>query len=99
MGQEREQLATLLRSQADTLECWETAELHLLEGAVRRHLAGLGVEPGPDIAVALMAVATLLTDRAPEWGGHERDALAEVALLGLRLLEGADPEDGAQPGA
>ena len=87
MGEERERLATLLRSQAEALECWETAELHLLEHAVRDHLAELGIEATPDVAVALMAVATLLTDRTPEWGGHARDALAEVAQVGLRLLE------------
>lgn len=90
MGNEREQLATLLRTQAAALECWEVAELHLLQKAVRRHLQELGIDAGADLAVALMAIATLLTDRAPEWGGHERDALAEIAQLGLRLLEDDD---------
>lgn len=87
MGNEREQLATLMRTQAAALECWEIAELHLLERAVRRHLSELGVEASPELAVGMMAVATLLIDRAPGWGGHARDALAEIAQLGLRLLE------------
>lgn len=95
MGDEREQLATLLRTQAQALECWETAELHLLEKAVRQHLGELGIVADADLAVALMAVAALLTDRAPEWGGNARDALAEVAQLGLRLLEGDDGADDA----
>ena len=88
MGNERNDLATLLRRQAASLECWELAELHLLEQAVREKLAELDIQPTADLATALMAVATLLTDRAPEWGGHARDALAEVAQVGLRLLEG-----------
>ncbi len=33
-----------------------------------------------------MAVAYLLAERAPEWGGDQRGTLGDVAVLGLRLL-------------
>ena len=35
-----------------------------------------------------MAAAQLLAERSPEWGGDARDTLSEVAVLGLRLLNG-----------
>ena len=36
--------------------------------------------------MAFMAVAMLLAEHAPEWGGDCRDALAEIAQLGLSML-------------
>jgi hypothetical protein len=80
-------LADLVGRQAETLEVWANAELHVVEVVLRERLSLLGVEPTPDMAVALMALAQLLAERTPEWGGDARDVLAEVAVLGLRLLE------------
>jgi hypothetical protein len=85
------QLATVVRAHADEIEAWQGAELHLLEQALRERLELLGVELTPDVAVALMATATLLGEHAPEWGGDVRCSLGEIALLGLRLLEGEPP--------
>lgn len=87
----RHRLATVVRAQAGEIEAWQVAELHLLEQAFRERLASLGVEVTADAAVTLMAVATLLGEHAPEWGGDARCSLAEAALLGLRLLEAAEP--------
>ena len=87
MATDRDELATLVQAQACDLEAWQAAELHLLEQAFRDRLAALGVAVTPDVAVALMATATLLGDSVPEWGGDARCALGEVAQLGLRLLE------------
>lgn len=84
----RERLAALVRAQAAAGEPWENAEMHLLEQAVRRRLEALGVEVTPDVAVTLMATATLLGASLPEWGADARCTLAELARLGLRLLEG-----------
>ncbi len=81
------ELTTLVRGQAGAMEAWEAAELHLLQAALRARLESLGVSVTPDVAVALMATATMLGEHAPEWGGDARCALAEVALLGLELLE------------
>ncbi len=80
-------LADLVGRQADSMEVWANAELHVVEAVLRERLALLGVEPTPDMAVALMALAQLLAERTPEWGGDARDVLGEVAVLGLRLLE------------
>jgi hypothetical protein len=80
-------LADLVGRQAETLEVWANAELHVVEAVLRERLALLGVEPTPEMAVALMALAQLLAERTPEWGGDARDVLGEVAVLGLRLLE------------
>lgn len=87
MAVDRDELATLVKAQACALEAWQAAELHLLEQAIRERLAALGVALTPDVAVALMATATLLGDNVPEWGGDARCALGEVAQLGLMLLE------------
>lgn len=87
VGENRDHLATLVRAQAADLEPWQAAELHLLEQAFRERLAALNVAVTPDVAVALMATATLLGTAVPEWGGDARCALGEVAQLGLRLLE------------
>ena len=82
----RNTLTGLVQAQAGELEAWQAAELHLLECALRERLEALGVAVTPNVAVALMATATLLGDSAPEWGGSARCALGEVAQLGLRLL-------------
>ncbi|MPZ72748.1 MAG: hypothetical protein GEU74_05865 [Nitriliruptorales bacterium] len=84
---DKEQLATLVRAQACDMEAWQAAELHLLSQALRERLDALGVAVTPDVAVALMATATLLGDHAPEWGGDARCSLGELALLGLTLLD------------
>lgn len=81
-------VAALVRAQAREIDAWQAAELHLLEQALRERLAASGVEVTADVAVALMAAATLIGEYTPEWGGDARSSLAEVALLGLRLLEG-----------
>lgn len=83
----RDDLMTVVRAQADEVEPWQSAELHLLGQALRARLATVGVEATPDVAVALMAAATLLGAHAPEWGGDARCSLGELALLGLQLLE------------
>jgi hypothetical protein len=88
----RDQLTTVVRGQAGALEAWQEAELHLLEKAFRARLEALGVPPTQDVAVALMATATLLGEHAPEWGGDVRCSLAEIAMLGLRLLQDETPQ-------
>ena len=52
----------------------------------------LGVEPSPELSVALMALAMLLAERAPEWGGDCRDTLGEIAQVGLSMLVEGDAE-------
>ena len=86
MVENRDSLTLMVRAQAADLEAWQAAELHLLETAIRARLDALGVPVTPDVAVALMATATLLGDYVPEFGGDARCALGEVAQLGLRLL-------------
>lgn len=86
MAHERERLTALVRDQAAGRECWERAGAHLAEVAIRDRLTVLGIEATPDLAVALMAAAMLLCERAPEFGGDYRDALGDVALVGLSLL-------------
>jgi hypothetical protein len=83
---ERAQLETVVRAQAAEKCAWERAEMTMAEGVFRERLALLGVTPGPDIGVALMAVAMLLAEGSLEFGGDYRDALGEVAVLGLALL-------------
>ena len=68
------------------MEPWEAAELHLLETALRDRLDALGVTADCHVAVALMAVAEMLTHTTPEWGGDARTTVGEIGLLGLRLL-------------
>lgn len=83
-------LTDLVSRQAASLQCWESAELHLLEVMLRERLAALGIRPTAETGATLMAVAQLLAERAPEFGGDARDALVEVAVLGLRLLDQVD---------
>lgn len=86
MGDARAQLTELIRSQLEDRDVCEVAGTYLLEVELRERLAVLGVEPTPDLSVALMALAMLLADRAPEWGGDCRDTLGEIAQLGLSML-------------
>ena len=69
------------------VEAWQTAELHLLEQAFRRHLSDLGLEPSAEAGATLIAAALFLAGHTPEWGGDARDSLTELAALGRRLLD------------
>ena len=84
----RAELATLVRRQTAEFECWERAETVVRAGALRERLAEIGVDVTPDLAAALMAAALLLVSGSDEWGGDYRDALADLAGLGLELFEG-----------
>lgn len=86
MHSPRDDLTALVRGQAAERACWERAAAHLMESAVRARLEVLGIRPTPDLAVAMMAAAMVLAESSPEWGGDYRDALGDVALLGLGLL-------------
>lgn len=92
MAPDRIHLEAFIRALSEERTPWERAGTVLLEGALRDRLACLGIEPGPDTAVLLMALATLLADAAPEGGGTGRDILAEMAALGLALLDESGPE-------
>jgi hypothetical protein len=70
----------------DERDVCEVAGTYLLEVELRERLAVVGVEPSPDLSVALMALAMLLAEKAPEWGGDCRDTLAEIAQVGLSML-------------
>ncbi|HEX2117725.1 MAG TPA: hypothetical protein VHF91_00955 [Acidimicrobiales bacterium] len=91
VGNERTTLTDLIRSQLAERDVCDVAGTYLLEVELRERLAGLGVEPTPDVSVALMAVAMLLAEKAPEFGGDCRDALGEIAQLGLSLLVESEP--------
>jgi hypothetical protein len=97
VGDERANLTELIQAQLAARDVWEVASTHLLCVELRERLAALGVRVTPDVSVALMAVAMLLAERAPEWGGDSRDTLGEIAQLGLRLL--ADEVEGAEGGS
>ena len=86
MGDARAQLTELIRSQLEDRDVCDVAGTYLLQVELRERLAVLGVEPTPDLSVALMALAMLLAERAPEWGGDCRDTLGEIAQLGLSML-------------
>lgn len=88
-GQEgREQLATLVRLQAAETECWARAETAVRASLLRDRLDEIGVDVTPEVAASLMAAAMLLASSSDEWGGDYRDALADLAGLGLELFEG-----------
>jgi len=89
----RAQLTDLIRTQMEARDVCEVAGTHLLEVELRERLGVVGIEPSPDLSVALMALAMLLAERSPEWGGDVRDLLGEIAQLGLSLL--MDGEAGA----
>lgn len=95
MGVEQEdqlrELAELVARQAGNLDVWKDAELCVLEVLLRERLAALGIQASPDVGACMMAVAQLLSERTPEFGGDARDTLAEIAVLGLRLLDPEEP--------
>ena len=98
MPDERSNLTELIRNQLAARDVCDVASTYLLEVELRERLAALGVETTPDVSVALMAVAMLLAEKAPEWGGDCRDALGEIAQLGLSLLmDGEVDEPGTAP--
>lgn len=84
----RERLATLVRQQTAETACWARAETAVRATLLRDRLADIGVAVTPDVAVSLMAAAMLLACGSDEWGGDYRDALADLAGLGLELLDG-----------
>ena len=84
----REQLASFVREATAEVECWERAETVLRAGALRERLAEIGVAVTPDVAATLMATAMLLASGSEEWDGDYRDALGDLAALGLELFEG-----------
>jgi hypothetical protein len=86
VGDARANLTDLIRNQLAERDVCDVAGTYLLEVELRERLAALGVEPTPDVSVALMAVAMLLAEKSPEFGGDARDALGEIAQLGLSLL-------------
>ena len=90
----RSDLTDLIRSQLDERDVCDVAGTCLLEFELRERLAALGVTVTPDVSVTLMAVAMLLAEKAPEWGGDCRDALGEIAQLGLSLLCEGDAAGG-----
>lgn len=102
MADERASLTDLIKSQLAERDVCEVAGTCLLEFELRERLDALGVTVTPDVSVTLMAVAMLLAEKAPEWGGDCRDALGEVAQLGLALLwegDAAGGSDGSPPPA
>ena len=86
MGDARAQLTELIRAQLEDRDVCQVAGTVLLEVELRERLAVVGVEPTPDLSVALMALAMLLAEQVPEWGGDSRDTLGEIAQLGLSML-------------
>ncbi len=76
----------MIRSQLAERDVCDVAGTWLLEVELRERLAALGVVVTPDVSVTLMAVAMVLAEKAPEFGGDCRDALGEIAQLGLSLL-------------
>ena len=86
MSDARGDLTELIKSQLAERDVCDVAGTYLLEVELRERLAVLGVEITPDMSVALMAVAMLLAEKSPEFGGDCRDALGEIAQLGLSLL-------------
>jgi hypothetical protein len=82
----RVDLTELIKSQLAERDVCSVAGTYLLEVELRERLDLLGVSVTPDVSVALMAIAMLLAEKSPEWGGDCRDALGEIAQLGLSLL-------------
>lgn len=86
MADDRAALTDLIKTQLAERDVCEVAGTYLLDFELRERLVALGVTVTPDVSVTLMAVAMLLAEKAPEWGGDCRDALGEIAQLGLSLL-------------
>jgi hypothetical protein len=74
--------------QAAESECWKRAEVVVLADVLRERLEAIGVDVTPDVAASLMAAAMVLATASEEWGGDYRDALADLAAVGLELFEG-----------
>lgn len=91
MGDARADLTELIRTQLADRDICDVAGTCLIEAELRERLALLGVAPTADVSVALMAVAMLLAEKAPEFGGDCRDTLGEIAQLGLALLVEGEP--------
>ena len=87
MGEQRQELLGVVRGQMVARDACDRAEVAVLGSLLEERLGAVGVAASPDVAVALMAVAMLLAEEAPEFGGDARDALGAVAALGLDLLE------------
>jgi hypothetical protein len=94
---ERTSLTEVIKMQLAARDVCDVAGTYLLEVEFRERLAALGVDIDSDVSVALMAVAMLLAEKAPEWGGDCRDALGEIAQLGLALLIENDAGPEAPP--
>jgi hypothetical protein len=94
MADERANLTDLIRTQLAERDVCQVASTYLLEVELRERLAAVGVTPTADLSVALMALAMLLAEKAPEWGGDCRDTLGEIAQLGLSLLMGGEAGEG-----
>ena len=90
MRDARGDLTELIKSQLAERDVCSVAGTYLLEVELRERLTLLGVEVTPDVSVALMAVAMLLAEKSPEFDGDARDALGEIAQLGLSLLMEGD---------
>lgn len=82
----REQLVEVVQEQARSGDVCDSADAHLCGTIVRERLAAVGVVPDEDLGVAFMAVAMMLAERSPEFGGDARDTLGLVARIGLELL-------------
>lgn len=89
----RDRLLTAVREQAAGQTCWERAETVLRASSLRERFEHLGIAGDGDVPVALMAVALVLAEGTDEWGGDYRDALAELAAVGLALLDGLAGDD------
>ena len=92
MADERTKLTDVIRAQLADRDVCEVASTYLLQVELRERLAAVGVAPTPDVSVAFMAVAMLLAEHTPEFGGDSRDTLLEVAQLGLSLLIEGDTD-------
>ena len=90
MRDARVDLTDLIKSQLAERDVCSVAGTYLLEVELRERLELLGVSVTPDVSVALMAVAMLLAEKSPDFGGDCRDALGEIAQLGLSLLVEGD---------
>jgi hypothetical protein len=84
----RDELVTLVRAQVAESECWQHAENVVIADVLRRRLEEVGIAITPEVAAALMAGAMVLVATSEEFGGDYRDALADLAALGLELLDG-----------
>ncbi|MEY2398802.1 MAG: hypothetical protein QOJ00_1976 [Actinomycetota bacterium] len=87
LTQGRDQLVTLVRRQTAETDCCQRAETVLRAEAMRARFATIGIAVTPEICTSLMAAAMLLASTSEEWGGDYRDALADLAALGLELFD------------